>query len=776
MKKVYVILLTLLVIPFSINAQYLWDINTLKKIKADINSLAYSSSYKLLLKQADQQLSEGTYSVTYKKTIAPSGNKHDYVSLSRYWWPNPETETGIPYIFKDGQSNPELNQYDRNPLGRMCNAVNTLSLAYFYSNDERYAAKATELLRIWFLNKETKMNPHLEYSQFIPGKDNSKGRPEGLIDSYSFVAMLSSIQLLKGSESYTNKDEKELKEWFASFAKWLQTSEQGKKEDAAKNNHATAYDSQLATYLLFSGKIKEAGKVIDAFPEKRIFTQIEPDGKQPHELWRTLAFHYSEYNLSHMIDLFATAKKLDRELYKMESADGRNFYKAIDYLISFLGKDVSEWPYKQISGWDAKQQDLCLDLYRIVNLDPSRTAYLNLYKKYGKQNIADRNRLLYGAEDPIKSVFAFAEKQFDYAFICIDEELAITTKKNVVNPRTVEKDGSLRLITPRDWCSGFFPGSLWFMYEYTHGSKWKEKADKHTFLIESEQFDRTSHDVGFKIFNSFGSGYKLTDGEKYRDVVVQAAKTLSERYNDKIGSLRSWDWNRNVWQYPVIIDNMMNLELLFEASKITGDKSFYLIADKHAETTLKNHFREDYSSFHVVDYDTISGKAIKKQTHQGYADHTAWARGQAWGLYGYTMSYRYTNKGEYLKQAENIANFIFSHPNLPKDLIPYWDFNDPKIPDAPRDASAACITASALYELAEYSKENKEKYLKWADIILLNLIQDYMAEEGTHKGFLLLHSTGHHPNNDEVDKPICYADYYFLEALIRRDNLKQDRK
>lgn len=772
MKRIYIITLILFIVPSIANAQWLWDINKLQEIKSNVKTIEYYSAYKSLLKQADQKLSGGTYSVTYKKSVAPSGDKHDYVSLSRYWWPDPQKEGGIPYIFKDGQSNPELNQYDRNPLGDMCYAVNTLSLAYFYSDDERYAAKAVELLRVWFLNDATKMNPNLDYSQFVPGKDGSKGRPEGLIDSYSFVAMLSSVELLKGSKSYTNEDKKGLQQWFAAFAKWLQTSEQGKKENAAKNNHATAYDSQLVTYLLFAGNVKEAEKIINAFPEKRIFTQIEPDGKQPHELWRTLAYHYSWYNLSHMLDLCATAKKTDKELYKTESADGRNLYKAIDYLVSFLGKDVSEWPYKQISGWRQKQQDVCDDLYRIINLDPSQKQYLPIYKKFSKRNISDRNRLLYGAEDMIKDAFDFASVQFDYAFSCIDNTMANATGKNWVNPRSIDKDGNLVMVGPRDWCSGFFPGSLWYMYQYTEENKWRQEANKFSMLIENEKFDRTSHDVGFKMYNSFGNGYKLTDDKAYKEVVIQSAKTLSQRFDKKIGATRSWDWNKHVWQYPVIIDNMMNLELLFEASKLTGDPTYYNIADSHAQTTLKNHFRDDYSSYHVVDYDPKTGKAIKKQTFQGYSDPSAWARGQAWALYGYTMSYRYTKNKDYLVQAEGVTEFIFSHPNLPADLIPYWDFNDPAIPDAPRDASAACVTASALYELAGYSLANSEKYIVLADRILDSLMRNYRAEPKTTCGFLLLHSTGHLPGKSEIDVPICYADYYFLEAMLRRKNLK----
>lgn len=770
MKKICSIIIVLFCLSPYLYAQWFWDINRMNEIKKELHTFTYANAYRTLIKEAEAEVPKGLYSVTDKEATPPSGDKRDYMSLSRYWWPDPAKKDGMPYIHKDGQSNPELEKYDRNKLGDMAHAINILSLAYFYSNDEKYASKATEILRTWFLNEKTRMNPNLNYSQFIPGKDGSKGNAVGLIDSYSFVEMLNSIQLLKNSKSYTHSDETGLKQWFADFAKWFQNSELGKKEDAAKNNHGTSYDSQLTLYLLFSGQTEAARKVINEFPEKRIFKQIEPDGKQPNELWRTLAFGYSQYNLSHMLDLFSAAKSLGINIYQSKSADDRYFYKAVDYLAGFLGKDVSEWPYQQISGWDGKQQELCNDLLRISQLDPSRTDYLELYKRYNKTGLYDRNLLLYGATNPIEDILSFAGNQFDFAFTCIEKTLIPAEKKNLVNPRSEEKDGTLRMVSSRDWCSGFFPGSLWFMYRYSEKNYWKEKAEKYTTLIEDEKFDRTSHDVGFKMFNSFGNGYLLTNEPHYKEVVIQSAKTLSERFNSKIGSIRSWDWNRNVWQYPVIVDNMLNLELLFEASKMTGDSSFYHIADQHAATTLKNHFRPDYSSYHVVDYDTLTGKVIKKQTFQGFADHSAWARGQAWGLYGFTMTYRYTQKKEYLAQAEHIAEYIFTNPNLPDDLIPYWDFHDPSIPNAPRDASAACIIASALYEMANYNQKNKEQYTAWADQILANLIQNYRAEKGTHQGFLLLHSTGNHPGGDEIDVPICYADYYFLEALLRRGN------
>jgi hypothetical protein len=368
-------------------------------------------------------------------------------------------------------------------------------------------------------------------------------------------------------------------------------------------------------------------------------------------------------------------------------------------------------------------------------------------------------------------VFRFAAGQFDLAFETMAPGWEVAREKGLVEPRTLNADGTLRMIPPRDWCSGFFPGSMWYMYEYTGDEKWKERAILHSELVRGEQFDTSSHDVGFKMNCSFGNGYRLTDNPEYRDVLVQSARTLTGRFNPTVGSLRSWSWGDDQWSFPVIVDNMMNLELLFEAARMTGDQQMYDIADTHARTTLENHFRGDNSSYHVVDYDPATGEVVKKITHQGYSDESAWARGQAWGLYGFTMTYRYTRNPDYLAQAQRIAGFIFSHPRLPEDLIPYWDYDAPSIPDAPRDASAACITASALYELAGYAPELSGEYVAWADTILQNLTLHYRAAPGTAGGFLLLHSTGHLPGNSEIDVPINYADYYYLEALIRSKTL-----
>jgi hypothetical protein len=386
-----------------------------------------------------------------------------------------------------------------------------------------------------------------------------------------------------------------------------------------------------------------------------------------------------------------------------------------------------------------------------------------------------------GVAQNLKNIVSDAEKQTTFLFDQINETKATwindaqnKKKPEVVSPRSMTPDGKLSMVAAKDWTSGFFPGELWYLYELTGKDQWKAQAEAFTAKIENEKLNGGTHDMGFKIYCSFGNGYRLINNEAYRAVIVQSAITLAKRFNPKTGCIRSWDHSRDKWDNPVIIDNMMNLELLFEASKMTKSQSFYKIAVSHANTTMKNHFRPDFSSWHVVDYDSITGKILKKTTHQGFSNESAWARGQAWAVYGYTMCYRETKDPIYLVQAEKIAGFILNHPNLPKDLIPYWDFNAPNIPNEPRDASAGAIIASALYELSLYSKEGK-KYKNIADKITQNLTSDYRSPYGQNNGFILLHSTGSKPSQSEVDVPLNYADYYYVEALLRQKKLNENK-
>lgn len=343
-------------------------------------------------------------------------------------------------------------------------------------------------------------------------------------------------------------------------------------------------------------------------------------------------------------------------------------------------------------------------------------------------------------------------------------------KTNNVSPRTFEH-GQLIMVPSRDWTSGFYPGILWMMYELTHDVFWKNQATIFTLPLEDQKFNGKTHDMGFKMYCSFGKAYENTKKPSYRDILIQSAKTLSTRFNPVVGCIRSWDHNSDKWDFPVIIDNMMNLELLFWAGKETGNEMFKQVAISHAKTTLENHFRDDHSSYHVVDYNPETGAVEERTTHQGYAAESAWSRGQAWGLYGYTMVFRETGDSLFLNQAEKIAKYILEHKTMPQNLIPYWDFDAPSIPNEPLDVSAAAITASALYELSQYTNK-KDYYLAKANKIMETLITSEFFNY-RNEDFLLKHSTGSKPHNSEIDVPLIYADYYFIEALSRKINYKK---
>lgn len=341
-------------------------------------------------------------------------------------------------------------------------------------------------------------------------------------------------------------------------------------------------------------------------------------------------------------------------------------------------------------------------------------------------------------------------------------------------PRSIHADGSYRLENAKDWTSGFYPGSLWLAYDLTDDETLAGEARKYTNRLEDIQYYTGNHDIGFMMFCSYGHALRLKPESKDKLILLNSSESLCKRFSPEVGLIRSWDFGD--WSYPVIIDNMMNLEMLFWASEQTGNSKYRDIAITHADKTLKNHFREDMTSYHVVSYAVPSGKVESKGTYQGYADSSAWARGQAWGVYGYTMCYRFTQNPAYLEAAHKIAQFIMNNRPSENDYIPYWDYNAPDIPNAPRDASAAAVTASALLELNGYTEDKNlsNDYTEYAENILKQLSSpDYLAKEKENKGFILLHSVGSLPHNSEVDVPLNYADYYYLEALKRYKDLKK---
>ena len=339
-------------------------------------------------------------------------------------------------------------------------------------------------------------------------------------------------------------------------------------------------------------------------------------------------------------------------------------------------------------------------------------------------------------------------------------------------PKTIDKLGRMVYIPIDDWCSGFFPGSLCYLYQLTNDKSWLLQSKRFTEALDSIQYLTWHHDVGFMIGSSYLNIYRLNPNKAYKKAIIQTAKSLCTRFRKKAGVIQSWNVDRGWqskrgWTCPVIIDNMMNLELLFEATRLSGDSTYGKVAVSHANKTLENQFRKDGSCYHVVDYDPNNGAVLHRQTAQGYADNSSWARGQAWAVYGYTVCYRYTHDRKYLDQAVKTLNFVMQNPNLPEDLIPYWDFDAPNIPNEPRDVSSAACIASALYEMNNYLPDNG--YTSLADRIIRSLSSpEYRAPLGKNGCFLLMHSVGSIPHNNEIDVPLNYADYYFLEALTRR--------
>lgn len=376
------------------------------------------------------------------------------------------------------------------------------------------------------------------------------------------------------------------------------------------------------------------------------------------------------------------------------------------------------------------------------------------------------------------------EKKFDtdealkYCVNQVDSSLSTLNTLDVM-PRNILCDAASKewaCTSVHDWTSGFWPGVLWYAYEYTQDKRLLEKAKAFSVALYPVIDKKvTHHDLGFMMYCSLGNGYRLTGNAEYKQMLLRTADSLSVLYNPRVGTINSWpnECVRKGWPHNTIIDNMLNLELLFWAAKNGGGQKFYDMAEKHAEVTMNNQFREDYSTCHVVVYDTITGSRIKQVTHQGYADSSMWARGQGWAIYGFTMCYRETGRKDFLETAQKAAAVYLK--NLPQDKVPYWDFNDPAIPNAPRDASAAALVASALLELSQYvDKTTSRYYVDEATEMLQTLSSgQYQSRDKNHA--FLLHSTGHKPNGYEIDASIIYADYYYIEALLRLKKMSREK-
>ena len=353
---------------------------------------------------------------------------------------------------------------------------------------------------------------------------------------------------------------------------------------------------------------------------------------------------------------------------------------------------------------------------------------------------------------------------WDIEFLAEQIGPSVYAKVDSLRPQpSADKLGKLRTCDVYDWTSGFFPGSLWLAYELTGDERLLADAVDYTNKMLPATFYTGTHDLGFMVGCSYGNALRISPNDSLKTVIIRTADNLASRFNPEIGAIRSWDFGP--WNFPVIIDNMMNLELLFQASKLTGDNKYKDIAIRHADKTMACHFRPDMTSYHVVSYNP-DGSIETRQTFQGRSDESAWARGQAWGVYGYTVCYRETGDKKYLDFAQKIADMIISRVKT-EDHIPLWDYDAPNLPTTPRDASAAAVTSSALFELCGYLPDS-QKYFNYAESILRSLSSpEYLAEPGTNCGFILKHSTGSLAHGSEIDVPLNYADYYYLESLKR---------
>lgn len=373
-----------------------------------------------------------------------------------------------------------------------------------------------------------------------------------------------------------------------------------------------------------------------------------------------------------------------------------------------------------------------------------------------------------------------ADKALSYCDVQVHRALAELGKNGEADysmqPRNIlsgEKFWNCRKVAKEEWTGGFWPGVLWYDYEATQNDTIRVLAEKYTESLKLfSEILAYDHDLGFLVFCSYGNGYRLTHNPTYRDVIIATADSLATLYNPKVGTILSWPRNiEMLGGHNTIMDNMINLEMLFWAAHNGGDRRLFDVAVSHADKTMENQFRPDYTSYHVAVYDTLTGNCIKKCTHQGYADESMWARGQAWAIYGYTVVFRETGDPKYLEFAEKLVDVYLK--NLPEDYVPYWDFNAPDIPNAPRDASAACVVASALLEMSGfYGNGQGEKYKEAAEKMLCSLSSDKYQSRDTNVAFLL-HSTGHWPAKSEIDASIIYADYYYIEALLRLKRINE---
>jgi hypothetical protein len=726
-----------------------------------------------LLHAADSVMKVPPLSVMQKAMMPPSGNKHDYMSLAPYWWPDSTKPGGVPYIRRDGQMNPQSRiDHDGLRLQRTIDAVQILALAYYFNNKTQYAARAAQLLRVFFIDPATRMNPNLNYAQAVPGVN--QGRGIGIIDTRHMAQLVDAVRLLSTYPGWTSADAAAFRRWCTAYLTWLRTSTNGREEKSQTNNHGTWYDAQVAALALFVGDTRLARSVIGTSARQRVDSQIAGDGAQPMELERTRPMHYSLFNLDAFTQLAEMGRHVGVNLWTYKSPKGGNLIGALRFLAPF-SYTANRWPKADVTPFTS---DVVVVPFRRASAVTSDTVLMLAAERADSVGGSPRWwRLFYPGTPAVSSNSAILDRALKQA---ASKVVATAVELDPARgyPRSIDANGRWTQLPLPAWTSGFFAGTLWYLSQYDHTRKTRSLAERWTIGLEPAKDIRTTHDLGFIVFNSFGHGFLETGNAHYRDVVLAASRSLASRYNSRVGAIKSWDTDsvadaRRGWTYPVIIDNMMNLEMLFWAARHGGDPYWTDIARTHAMISMRAHIRSDGSTAHVALFDPISGRLDRTVTWQGYSDSSAWARGQAWAIYGFTTAYKYGRWPEFLNAAERTADWFLAH--LPRDGIPYWDMRHPHIPHTERDASAAAIAASGLLDLSRQVSGSKSAvYRGMAQRILQTLATEYTDTTGKSSA-ILQHAVGNRPQNSEVDVGLVYADYYFVEALLRERGMYRPR-
>jgi hypothetical protein len=728
----------------------------------------------VLLDSARLALAATPVSVMEKKRVPPSGDKHDYMSLAPYYWPDSTKPGGLPFVNHDGLVNPESRvDHDGWRMYAMVNRVEALALAYYFTGDARYSEGAARHLRVWFLDPATRMNPNLNFGQGIPGV--TSGRGIGIIDTRHLPRLVDALRLLDGAPGLSDRERAGITGWCREYLRWLLESKNGRDERAARNNHGVFYDMEVAALALYVGDSAVARRTLLESAPSRIASQINPDGTQPLELARTRPLHYTLFNLDAFTMLAEMGRHVGTDLWHYKGPNGGSILDALRFAAPYADPAV-KWPTPQVS--EAEDDVFLIPLRRAAALTGDPVFVRAIDKLPASLRTTDRLQLAYPVPEHGASQRASLDTLSDRALAFAAQQLRRSaTALDPANgyPRVTRADGNWEQQSSSQWTSGFFAGTLWYMYQNTKSPDWRSLAERWTTGLEGAKRTTTTHDLGFMIFDSFGHGYLLTGDPHYRDVVIEASRSLATRFNPAVGMIKSWDLERvedarrRAWRFPVIVDNLMNLEMLLWAGTHGGDTSWARMAESHALRSAAVHVRSDGSTAHVALFDPATGAFERTTTWQGYGDSSAWARGQAWAIHGLTATYGRTHRAELLSAAQRAADYFIAH--LPADAVPYWDFRDPRIPNIERDASAGAIAASGLYDLARRSDAAAAaRYREVADRILASLASDYLAPT-TASGAVLAHSVGGRPQNSEVDVGLVYADYYFVEALLRRKGL-----